>query len=495
MADPLQPLYARLMILNNRIKDSFPSVPELYEILASMGSILQRKVTMAPTDTPDGAAKKFAAGGFALDINGTKLACTEVNIIDGQNNAWTAAGCAIHTDVSLDPSFGKKVCAIAGHIGGAISAAIVVRPYFQGGATNFGYASSSSGYAKKLTITLAVAIPQGQALQVALVVNGVTTNLKLSIPPGALAGVYQNVTDYVRINQGDIVSMSFNVVQAVNVTPAGWEFIFAGDNNEIYSGGDHNAVSIAATTTLFQGLLNNVSSTTESQNVIPWPINSTFQNMFVRTNGNQPGTGNFVVTLRNGAFPTPLSDTALVVTIPLSAVAGEYADTTDQVSVSAGTLVGFKCVNNATAGSAILGSIHVDTAAGGTTQGPIPYGAALGNFSLGAGATFYLAPNGFTFSTQPPADHAVAVAGTLQTLYVYTSTTQANDAPLTIEVIKNGVATGLIITIAANAVAAVTSLALNLAMNAKDKFCLKVSYAGALTSAVFPGWSVGFLPS
>jgi len=106
------------------------------------------------------------------------------------------------------------------------------------------------------------------------------------------------------------------------------------------------ALTGAATpTTRYHAIAGTVSSLNTPYQT-PVPTACTFSNFYVRIYSAQGGTGSLVFTLQKNAV-----DTALVVTIAAGSAAGNFSDTSNSVSFSAGDTWQIKTVQNATSGS------------------------------------------------------------------------------------------------------------------------------------------------
>lgn len=88
-------------------------------------------------------------------------------------------------------------------------------------------------------------------------------------------------------------------------------------------------------------------NTTETNRIVYWPKAGEFQNLYVRTNNAQPGTGAYRVYLRVG-----LADSAIVATIAAGSAAGSYSDTTHTVANAEGDEIAIKGDNAAATNSA-----------------------------------------------------------------------------------------------------------------------------------------------
>lgn len=112
-----------------------------------------------------------------------------------------------------------------------------------------------------------------------------------------------------------------------------------------------SGVSVPASTTHYTCPLKDTTNTTQNQ--LPWPENGTLSDMIVRiAGGGQPASGSLVITLMiNGVA------SSIVVTIAAGSAGGSYSDTTHTETISAGDLLMWRIVNNATAASATFTAI------------------------------------------------------------------------------------------------------------------------------------------
>lgn len=111
--------------------------------------------------------------------------------------------------------------------------------------------------------------------------------------------------------------------------------------------------TINAATTLVGSLVGGavVSTGNENIRVIPMSQACALSRLYIRTNNTQPATGSLVITLRKNQV-----DTALVITIAASSVAGTYTNTATSISFADGDLASLKFTNNASTASNILTS-------------------------------------------------------------------------------------------------------------------------------------------
>ena len=74
-----------------------------------------------------------------------------------------------------------------------------------------------------------------------------------------------------------------------------------------------------------------------------FPIASTAQNMYVKTNASQSATGSLVISLTIATTPSALS-----VTVAAGSAIGTFSNTSSAVAVAAGNLLTYEIKNNAT---------------------------------------------------------------------------------------------------------------------------------------------------
>lgn len=120
---------------------------------------------------------------------------------------------------------------------------------------------------------------------------------------------------------------------------------------EIISGNQDVIISSGVTTYL---AFHSTSNAVEARRNEPMPIDGTIKKLYVITSGTQDASGSLVITARkNGSSQT------LSVTIAARSGTGVYSDTSNSFTVSAGDLVSYQVVNNATATSARIVSVAV----------------------------------------------------------------------------------------------------------------------------------------
>ena len=104
----------------------------------------------------------------------------------------------------------------------------------------------------------------------------------------------------------------------------------------------------ASPTTRYHSVSGTLSSLTTPFQV-PVPTACTFSNFYFRTYSTQPATGSLVLTLQKNAV-----DTALTITIAAGSAGGNFSDTINTVSFSAGDTWQIKIVQNATSSNSSM---------------------------------------------------------------------------------------------------------------------------------------------
>jgi len=107
------------------------------------------------------------------------------------------------------------------------------------------------------------------------------------------------------------------------------------------------AVTLGTSTTSFVSFCAFTTNSVEASRQVIIPIAGTIKNLYVLTATTQSANNSQVCTVRkNGA------STAITTTIPASAAAGTFSDTTNSVSVAAGDRLSLQVQNNAASGTA-----------------------------------------------------------------------------------------------------------------------------------------------
>ena len=111
--------------------------------------------------------------------------------------------------------------------------------------------------------------------------------------------------------------------------------------------------SIAASTTMYVPPFSHTLNASRFNLVLPRA--GTLKNFRWNTNSAQPASGSLVGTVQvNNA------DSIITATVPAGGAAQEVSDLTNTVSAPAGTAVSFELTNNATAASALIGSLSLE---------------------------------------------------------------------------------------------------------------------------------------
>ncbi len=107
------------------------------------------------------------------------------------------------------------------------------------------------------------------------------------------------------------------------------------------------AVTLGTSTTSFVSFCAFTTNSVEASRQVIIPVAGTIKNLYVLTATTQSANNSQVCTVRkNGA------STAITTTIPASAAAGTFSDTTNSVSVAAGDRLSLQVQNNAASGTA-----------------------------------------------------------------------------------------------------------------------------------------------
>lgn len=91
------------------------------------------------------------------------------------------------------------------------------------------------------------------------------------------------------------------------------------------------------------------ASSTEAGVQVTVPTKGTISNLYLSTSSSQPGTGTYVITLRQNG-----TSSSIVVTISAGGGAAVYSDTSHSLAVNAGDLINIQGKNNATSNAATI---------------------------------------------------------------------------------------------------------------------------------------------
>jgi hypothetical protein len=175
------------------------------------------------------------------------------------------------------------------------------------------------------------------------IANNAVTDAKLRQSAGlSLVGRSTNSTG----NVADITASTAN--SALRLNAAGTALAFSTAPLSVLIS-NHNTTAVLSSTNYIQitGAATAVAAASIASRQTAFPIASTAQNMYVKTNASQSATGSLVISLTIGATPSALS-----VTIAAGSAIGTFSNTSSTVTVAAGNLLTYEIKNNATATSA-----------------------------------------------------------------------------------------------------------------------------------------------
>lgn len=152
-------------------------------------------------------------------------------------------------------------------------------------------------------------------------------------------------------NVADITATTAN--QALRLNPSGTALAFSTAPLSVLIS-NHNTTAVLSSTNYIQitGSATAVVAGSIASRQTAFPIASTAQNMYVKTNSTQSATGSLVISLTIGATPSALS-----VTIAAGSAIGTFSNTSSAVAIAAGNLLTYEIKNNATATSATIVTI------------------------------------------------------------------------------------------------------------------------------------------
>jgi hypothetical protein len=210
--------------------------------------------------------------------------------------------------------------------------------------------ATAAGTVNAITATFSPAITLADKTIVAIVASGANTISNPTFNPNGLgAGTITKKGGQILV-AGDIPAANAVCFLEYNLANTRWELANPFSSKGTI-GAAFNSTTVAnGATNYFPFYSGNAANTpTESLRQIPASSDMVVSGYRLVTGTSQPATGSFVITLRiNGV------DTALTVTIAAGAVAGTYSDLTNVVYITAGDLLTWKMVNNASTSSAAM---------------------------------------------------------------------------------------------------------------------------------------------
>jgi len=297
---------------------------------------------------------------------------------------------------------------------------------------------------------------------------------------GAVKGVYVDATRYARVNQytsGPIVNTwaVIGTSQLLN----GWTAEFISDDataSAIIGSGSEGTIGAGLSVTSTPFVVKGTGMFTTADEA-PAFASGTFSNMCVTTNSTQSATG--ALTMRwlvNGA-------NTLAVDIAASALGGTYCDLTGTTSVTAGDRIALRGGNSATAISASVTGWSVKFT---PTSGSA--GGMGGSFNLTLSGTQYWSPYFDAPLTVGVASLGMPRAGTTTRLCVYNS--GATVSGTTVTLMKNEVASSLVLTMATGAAAGVQCATGSVSFAKGDRVAIKTVYVSGNSN--FSTWSIDY---
>tara|TARA_R110000868_G_scaffold276069_1_gene535717 strand:- start:63 stop:3158 length:3096 start_codon:yes stop_codon:yes gene_type:complete len=175
------------------------------------------------------------------------------------------------------------------------------------------------------------------------IANNAVTDAKLRQSAGlSLVGRSTNSTG----NVADITASTAN--SALRLNAAGNTLAFSTAPLSVLISNHGNTAALSSTTYIqMTGAAASVAVASIASRQTAFPIASTAQNMYVKTNASQSATGSLVISLTIATTPSALS-----VTIAAGSAIGTFSNTSSAVAIAAGNLLTYEIKNNATATSA-----------------------------------------------------------------------------------------------------------------------------------------------
>lgn len=160
--------------------------------------------------------------------------------------------------------------------------------------------------------------------------------------------------DSVTLNAGTNITIDGDATQAISDNPIWTINSVATQWKAPFSSSFGVAGGVTLSSTFYFQTTGRASGFITDESTVQFVVSedATANNLFVRTTGTQPASGTMVFTLRvNGA------STALTLTIPAGSSTGTYSDAIHTVSLTAGDLIDWQVVNNATSTGVTILSI------------------------------------------------------------------------------------------------------------------------------------------
>jgi hypothetical protein len=181
-----------------------------------------------------------------------------------------------------------------------------------------------------------------------VIANNAVTNAKLRQSAGF------SVVGRASITTGDVADITASTANsALRLNPSGTALAFSTAPLSVLIS-NHNTTAVLSSTNYIQitGAVSAVAVGSIASRQTAFPIGSTAQNMYVKTNSTQSATGSLVISLTIATTPSALS-----VTIAAGSALGTFSNTVNAVAITAGNLLTYEIKNNATATSASITTI------------------------------------------------------------------------------------------------------------------------------------------
>ena len=387
---------------------------------------------------------------FILKVNSLQVNLPD--FVDGDYISWLVTGPQIKPVITLnfnptpDLSFGTGAI-----IGGVISTSLGT-----GNKSFYGSTSAAppglltkagilpyAAFAGKVHVNLEAIESAGALSHIGLDKNGMYGSI--GTPEGfntfdlLAAGAYGDLISYLRYVAGDDLRLHTLKIGTVTSSYSSWSAELLGYNNEGILGATLNAVTVSAGATTYIPIYGHSTTTQESSKFVI-PLACTISRLWIKTSTNQPGTGALTVTIEKNGVAT-----AVTKVIPLSSVAGIYADLVNSVAFSVGDTINFLLSNAAGTTSAAIDCImfqYIPTSGSGRIIG----GTHPGSIARNAGNISYSMPfsrfaDQDTIRAETTKRSIFPRAGTISNLWTYVDIGTPGNAASTMELqlMVNGV--------------------------------------------------------
>jgi hypothetical protein len=203
-------------------------------------------------------------------------------------------------------------------------------------------------------VATSTAQPGTGSLVFTLRINSADATVVITVAAGSAAGTFTDLTNTSTATAGQLGGWKIkNNASSTSAALTGIGVYYHGTDAHYTQpktvvAGVYNISTIAGSSgTLFEIITGSGTSATENTRQVIFPMAGTIKYAYLNTITTQPASGSLVRTLRkNGA------DQSIILTVAAGSTSGTFTDLTHTVSVSAGDLLNWKVVNNATVTSA-----------------------------------------------------------------------------------------------------------------------------------------------